>query len=64
MSMIEFAMTIHPWWTLSTGALLGFLLGLLVKAIVDKVQDHETHLEVRTRGEDAIYADDVRGEDA
>ena len=45
--------------------ILGFMAGLLVKAIWDKVQDHETRLDVRTRDVDvSIYADDVRGEDA
>ena len=62
MDILELAMRFNPWPTLGIGALLGFLLGLYVKTVWDKVQDHETRLEVRTRDVDEHTL--VTGEDA
>lgn len=62
MNRLEAFMIIHPWHIPVALLILGFLAGLLVKAIVDKVQDHETRLEVRTRDVDEHTL--VTGEDA
>ena len=62
MDKIEAFMIIRPWHIPFAMLILGFMAGLLVKAIWDKVQDHETSLEVRTRDVDEHTL--VTGEDA
>lgn len=52
MNSLEAFMIIHPWHIPFATLILGFMAGLLVKAIIDKVQDHDTRLEVRTRGDE------------
>lgn len=64
MNILEHQMMLHPWETLSVGVFLGILAGIFIAYWGNRWINHDVRLEVRTRGEDAIYADDVRGEEA
>lgn len=62
MSNLEAFMIIHPWHLPAALLIIGFLAGLLCRPLMDRAQNHEARLEVRTRDVDEHTL--VTGEDA
>jgi len=52
MSNLEAFMMMHYWLTFAAGVTVGVLAGLFLATAANCWQNHETRLEVRTRGDE------------